>query len=90
MASSLSAIRSSTPFFLFLCPHCCRGQDHSHNGQEGLHAAAGELWLFGLAHAHVITRESHFGRLGALAGGRYGSMPRVYSLAKPYDRRSCR
>ncbi|KXZ53711.1 hypothetical protein GPECTOR_6g628 [Gonium pectorale] len=62
--------------------------------QEGLHAAAGEMWLFGLAAMHVVTTNSAFARLGAVAAGPkslYGNDTakyRVYGI--PGWRRDCR
>ncbi|KXZ46426.1 hypothetical protein GPECTOR_43g862 [Gonium pectorale] len=43
--------------------------DFPRNRQTGLHVAATEMWLFGLASMHVVSTGSAFGRLGALAGG---------------------
>jgi hypothetical protein len=68
-------------------------QDFPLHGQDGLHAAASELWLFGLATAHVVTKASAFGRLGALAGGPWTRHPgapmhRVYGIGTGY--RTCR
>ncbi|PNH12213.1 hypothetical protein TSOC_000895 [Tetrabaena socialis] len=67
------------------------------NGQAGLDVAAAELWLFGLASAHVITKKSAYGRLGALAGGTGPALPgmagepyRLYGINSPYDKRECR
>lgn len=42
-------------------------QDHAEHGQLGMHAAAGEAWLFSLADAHIISTWSYYGRIGALA-----------------------
>ncbi|KAG2486291.1 hypothetical protein HYH03_014996 [Edaphochlamys debaryana] len=52
-------------------------QDNPHHGQAGLHAAAAELWLYGQANIHVVTINSAYGRLGALAGR---DEPRVYGI----------
>ncbi|PNH12341.1 hypothetical protein TSOC_000751 [Tetrabaena socialis] len=64
-------------------------QDYSRNGQAGLNAAAAEMWLFGLASAHVVSAGSSFGRLGALAGS-YSRPLRVYGTALNSGARRCR
>ncbi|KAG2486292.1 hypothetical protein HYH03_014997 [Edaphochlamys debaryana] len=61
-------------------------QDHSYNGQAGLHAAAAELWLYGQANIHVVTVNSAYGRLGALAGP---GEPYVYGVLG-HSERTCR
>ncbi|KAG2493352.1 hypothetical protein HYH03_008485 [Edaphochlamys debaryana] len=60
--------------------------DYSRNGQVGLHVAAGELWLFGLAHIHIITPTSTYGRLGAMAG--LNQPNKMYSMFD-HKRRRC-
>ncbi|GFR51190.1 hypothetical protein Agub_g13533 [Astrephomene gubernaculifera] len=50
-------------------------QDFPQHKQLGLHVAAGEVWLFGQASAHIITTASAFGRLGALGAGPRPPLP---------------
>ncbi|KAG2485680.1 hypothetical protein HYH03_015652 [Edaphochlamys debaryana] len=55
-------------------------------GQESLHVGAGEMWLFGLASAHVVAVGSTYGWLGALAGVTEAKPMRMWGITSNQPR----